>query len=223
MSKPLSPTPHSQTSSPFPHSQTLPHSPTIYGYARVSSKGQERYGNSLQDQQNQLLAAGCLPQNIYHDSYTGTSMKRPNFSVLLELLQPGDTLTVTKLDRFARTAADGATLIQSLLQRDITVNILNMGKADNTPMGKLLITILLGFAEFERDMIVERTQAGKAVKKSSDPNYKEGRPSLDLDPLTVQKFREKQKDHTLTVKEICNTLHISRASWYNYLKAIPAS
>ena len=214
MSKRISPVPQ-------PYSNSLsPNSPIIYGYARVSSKGQERYGNSLQDQQSQLIAAGCDPQNIYHDSYTGTSIKRPNFSILLTKLQPGDTLTVTKLDRFARTAADGVNLIQSLLSRNITVNILNMGKADNTPMGKLLITVLLAFAEFERDMIVERTQAGKAIKKSSDPTYKEGRPSLDLDTQTLQKFREKQKDGSLTVSQICNSLHISRASWYNYTKTL---
>lgn len=204
--------------SPVP--QPYSNSPTIYGYARVSSKGQERYGNSLQDQTSQLIQAGCDPNNIYHDSYTGTSIKRPNFSILLTKLQPGDTLVVTKLDRFARTAADGVNLIQSLLSRNITVNILNMGKADNTPMGKLLITVLLAFAEFERDMIVERTQAGKAIKKSSDPTYKEGRPSLDLDTQTLQKFREKQKDGSLTVSQICTALHISRASWYNYIKTL---
>ncbi len=216
MSKRISPVPQS-------HSNSLsPNAPTIYGYARVSSKGQERYGNSLQDQTSQLINAGCDPQNIYHDSYTGTSIMRPNFSVLLTKLQPGDTLTVTKLDRFARTAADGVNLIQSLLSRNITVNILNMGKADNTPMGKLLITVLLAFAEFERDMIVERTQAGKATAKAANPDtYKEGRPPLNLDTQTLQKFREKQKDGSLTVSQICTSLHISRASWYNYIKTLP--
>ncbi len=193
----------------------------IYGYARVSSKGQERYGNTLQDQIASLINAGCDPANIYADSYTVTSINRPNFSRLLAILQPGDTLMVTKLDRFARTAADGVTLIQSLLQRNINVHILNMGKADNTAMGKLLITILLAFAEFERDMIVERTQAGKAMKKSTDPSYKEGRPQAPgLDTQTIQKFREKQKGHEMTTQEICNQLHISKATWYNKIKEL---
>jgi len=120
----------------------------IYGYARVSTKGQDKYGNSLQDQEAKLKAAGC--EIIYHDSFTGTKMDRPEFSKLLKLLQPGDTLVVTKLDRFARTAADGAKTVQELLAKNINVNILNMGKADDTPMGKLLITVLLAFAEFER-------------------------------------------------------------------------
>ena len=187
----------------------------IYGYARVSTKNQDLYGNSLQDQEAKLRAAGC--ETIYHDSFTGTKMDRPQFSVLLQLLQPGDTLTVTKLDRFARTAADGATLIKSLLEKGVTVNILNMGKTDNSPMGKLLTTVLFAFAEFERDMIVERTLAGKAIAKQS-PDYKEGRPAKDIPLDTLRKFREKQKGHLMSTEEICSTLGISRATWYAKLK-----
>lgn len=190
----------------------------MYGYARVSTRNQERYGNSLDDQHRLLIEAGVPSANIYSDSYTGTSIKRPNFSILLTKLQPGDTLTVTKLDRFARTAADGASLIQSLLSRNITVNILNMGKADNSPMGKLLVTVLLAFAEFERDMIVERTQAGKAQAKVKNPSYREGRKPVLTSPneqAEIQKFLKMQKGRELTVAQICNTLHISRATWYN--------
>lgn len=193
----------------------------IYGYARVSTKGQDKYGNSLQDQSSKLKAAGC--EIIYHDSFTGTKMDRPEFSKLLKLLQPGDTLVVTKLDRFARTAADGAKTVQELLAKNINVNILNMGKADDTPMGKLLITVLLAFAEFERDMIVERTQAGKAMAKAAHPDtYKEGRPVIDLSPATVQKFREKQKGGEMSASQICQSLGISRATWYNRLREVGA-
>lgn len=192
----------------------------IYGYARVSTKGQDRYGNSLQDQEAKLTAAGCTC--IYHDSFTGTKMDRPQFTALLSILQPGDTLVVTKLDRFARTAADGAKTVQDLLSKGVQVNILNMGKADNTPMGKLLITVLLAFAEFERDMIVERTQAGKAVAKANNPDWKEGHPAINLPPAIVQKFREKQKGG-MPVAQICQTLGISRATWYNKLKEVGAA
>lgn len=195
---------------------------SIYGYARVSSKGQERYGNSLADQHKQLIEQGVPKENIFEDSYTGTKMDRPNFSKLLQLLRPGDTLVVTKLDRFARTAADGAKILTSLIAQGITVNILNMGKADNTPMGKLLITILLAFAEFERDMIVERTQAGKAQKRQTDPNYREGRPPVTLPRAEIEKFRKMQKDHILTADQICTELHISRATWYKLLKGAAA-
>lgn len=186
--------------------------PTIYGYARVSSKTQERYGNSLEDQRSLLLDAGASPENIYQDAYTGTKMDRPNFTKLLSVLRPGDTLIVTKLDRFARTAADGAALIQSLLARGITVNILNMGKADNSPMGKLLITVLLAFAEFERDMIVERTQAGKAQAKVSKPNYREGRKPA-TDKITKSEFLNAAQTGDSITKQ-CKKLNICRATWY---------
>ena len=145
----------------------------IYGYARVSTAGQEAHGGSLEDQETRLREAGA--QEIVKDAFTGTKMERPAFSQLIERLQPGDVLIVTKLDRFARTAAEGAQTIQTLLARGVVVQVLNMGRIDNSPMGKLMVTMLLAFAEFERDMIIERTQTGKAVARL-DPNFREGRP-----------------------------------------------
>ena len=70
-------------------------------------------------------------------------------------------LVVTKLDRIARPAVEGGAIVQQLLGRGVTIHILNMGTADDTPMGKLMVTMLLAFAQFERDMIVERTQEGR--------------------------------------------------------------
>ena len=145
----------------------------IYGYARVSTKGQARNGNSLTEQIERLTENGAA--KIYIDSYTGTELTRPEFNKLLSTIRDGDTLIVTKLDRFARTAPDAANLIRELVNRNVKVNVLNMGIADNSPMGKLMITILLAFAEFERDMIVERTSSGKAIKKENDPTFHEGR------------------------------------------------
>ncbi len=84
-------------------------------------------------------------------------------------------MIVTKLDRVARSATQGIELVNSLLNKGVTVHILNMGIMDNTPTGKLIRTIMLAFAEFERDMIVERTQEGKAIAKQN-PNFTEGRP-----------------------------------------------
>lgn len=182
----------------------------IYGYARVSTKGQDKYGNSLQDQIAKLRAAGCVI--IFKDSFTGTKMDRPEFNELLEMLQPGDVVIVTKLDRFARNASDGAKLIQQLVDAGITVNVLNMGIADNTPMGKLMVQIMLAFAEFERDMIVERTTTGKEVKRASDPNWREGRKRLEIPDF--EKFLKKQKDGEMTVTECCKAMGISRSTWY---------
>lgn len=184
----------------------------IYGYARVSTKGQDKYGNSLRDQTEKLLTAGC--EKIYHDSFTGTKMERPEFSKLMPLLREGDTLVVTKLDRFARTATDGAKTVQELVNRGVEVHVLNMGRADNTPMGKLMVTIMFAFAEFERDMIVERTSTGKAVAKANDPNWREGRKRLSVPRCDFQKYLEKQKDGEITVEEAIHQLGISRSTWY---------
>lgn len=80
-----------------------------------------------------------------------------------------------KLDRFARTAIEGVQTVRELFERGVRVHILNMGLIENTLTGNLILTVMLAFAEYERGMIVERTQAGKAVARQ-DPNYREGRP-----------------------------------------------
>ena len=146
-----------------------------YGYARVSTKGQIIHGHSIEEQEQQLKENGC--SEIVIEQYTGTTTKRPELDELLKKLQPNDTLVVTKLDRLARTASDGSKLINSLMDRDVKVHILNIGLIDNTPTGRLISNVLLAFAEFERDMIIERTQAGKAVARTK-AGFREGRPPI---------------------------------------------
>ena len=85
---------------------------------------------------------------------------------------------ITKLDRLARSATEGANLIKELTDKGIRVNILNMGEVDDRPQGRLMLHILLAFAEFERDMIVERTQAGKTIARTK-AGFREGRPPID--------------------------------------------
>lgn len=160
----------------------------IYGYARVSTTGQIK-GNSFEEQEELLKNNGA--DIIYKESFTGTKLQRPVFDKLINELVSGDTLIVTKLDRFARNSPDACNLIRSLVDRGITVNVLNMGIANNTAMGKLMITILSGFAEFERDMIVERTQAGKAIARTK-AGFKEGRP---------KEYTKTQLDHAMELLE----------------------
>jgi DNA invertase Pin-like site-specific DNA recombinase len=170
----------------------------IYGYARVSTTAQSRDGNSLEAQEQQLLSSGC--QQIIKESYTGTKADRPQFKKLLAQLQPNDTLVVTKLDRFARNVRDGLEIVQQLIDKGIVFRILNMGTFDNTPQGRLSITMFLAFAEFERDMIIERTSAGKAIAKSK-PGFTEGRPkrytteqlSHAVDMLQANSYTEVEK------------------------------
>ena len=147
----------------------------VYGYARVSTTGQATNGNSLEEQEQALREQGC--DEIIVDQYTGTKTERPKFSELLEKLQRGDTLKVTKLDRFARNTEDGGRVIKELLSKGVKVHILNMGVIDDSPVGRVIYHVFLTFAEFERDMIVERTQAGKAVARTK-AGFKEGRPEV---------------------------------------------
>lgn len=183
----------------------------IYGYARVSTKGQAKDGNSLEYQTSALKEAGA--EMIYCDSFTGTKVSRPEFDKLKQKLQSGDKLVVTKLDRFARSASQGIELIEALIDSGITVHILNLGIMDNSPTGKLIRTVMLGFAEFERDMIVQRTTEGKEIARSKGIRV-DGRPKIEIPPKELEKYRKLQKDGILTVKQCCEELGISRSKWY---------
>lgn len=161
----------------------------IYGYARVSTKTQAKDGNSLEVQEDVLRDAGA--SEIYKDAFTGTVIERPEFDKLMAKIEDGDTLMVTKLDRIARSASEGSKMVQEMIDKGICVHVLNMGKMDNTPTGKLICQIMFAFAEFERDMIVERTQEGRAIARKH-PNYHEGRP---------RKYTKKQLEHALELLE----------------------
>ena len=161
----------------------------IYGYARVSTKGQAKDGNSLEAQEKALKEAGAT--KIYTDAFTGTKTDRPEFDKLMNKLQSGDTLIVTKLDRFARSMSQGSELVSELIDKGIKGYILNIVIMDNTPSSKLIRNVFFAFAEFERDMIVERTQEGKTIAKQN-PDFKEGRP---------KKYSKKQVEHALELLE----------------------
>ncbi len=165
----------------------------IYGYARVSTAGQCMSGNSLEDQTKALQNYGC--QEIITEAFSGKTMDRPQFQKLYKQLQPGDTLVVCKLDRFARTAIEGVQTVRELFERGVRVHILNMGLVENTLTGNLILTVMLAFAEYERGMIVERTQTGKTVAKQ-DPNFRDGRPPKYLPP---------QINHALALLDSGNT------------------
>lgn len=168
----------------------------IYGYARVSTKGQAKDGNSLEYQEEELKKAGAI--KIYQESFTGTKIDRPVLNKLVKNLEDGDTLIVTKLDRIARNAKGGLELIDQILEKGCSIRILNMGTFDMSPSGKLMRTIMLAFAEFERDMIVQRTQEGKAIAKQNK-DYKEGRP---------KKYSSDQMKHAYELLKQGNTYSV---------------
>lgn len=139
-----------------------------YGYARVSTQHQD-----LGVQVRQLEEECC--DKIFFEKITGTKNDRPEFQKLLRAIQTGDTIVVTKLDRFARSTQDALNTIKYLFEKGVRINVLNLGIVENTSTGRLIFTIFSAFADFERDLIVERTQEGKAIAKQR-PDFKEGRP-----------------------------------------------
>lgn len=162
----------------------------IFGYARVSTKTQARDGNSLDAQQAALTAAGA--EKIYTDTFTGTKMDRPEWDRLRAQLRRGDVLIVTRLDRLARSVSQASGMITEMIDEGITINVLNLGILSNDSVNTLLRNVLLSFAQFERDMIVQRTQEGKAVARATDPDFREGRPP---------KFDTEQLDHAMELLE----------------------
>jgi len=158
------------------------------GYCRVSTKGQLE-GNSIEEQTLSIRERYPTAE-IVVESYSGAK-ERPIFNELLERLAFGDTLIVTKLDRFCRTTKEGLQYIDLLLNKGVKIHILNMGLIESSPMGRLIVTNLLAFAEFERAMIIERTQSGKAIAKQRD-NFREGRKPI---------YTPEQIEHALKLLE----------------------
>lgn len=183
-----------------------------YGYCRVSTNGQVN-GTSLDFQKAAVMDAGA--EVIYIDVYTGTKTDRPKFNKLLNVLEAGDMLIVTKLDRFARSTMEGTAVIKDLFEKGVKVHILNLGIIENTPNGRLIFNIFMSFAEFERDLIVERTQEGKAIAKQK-PGFREGRP---------HKYTKKQVDHALSLlkthsyKQVEDMTGISKSTLIRKVKA----
>ena len=187
------------------------------GYARVTTRGQEKNGNSLEDQARQLREAGCAEEDIVLEAYTGSKMERPKFSDLLEELEAGDTLVVCKLDRFARTAREGLEVVEDLMARGVKVHILNMGLIEDTPMGRVILTVMLAFAQFERDSIVDRTSAGKALAKEKE-GYREGRPRVEI-PENFLEYVAKNEAGEISIAAACKEMGVARAHWYRWKEA----
>ena len=172
----------------------------IIGYARVSTKGQID-GNSLEEQSTKILDKYSNAE-IYEESYSAKTSDRPIFNKVVDSLEKGDTLVVAKLDRFCRNVKEGLETIDMLMAKGVAIHILNMGLIEDTPMGRLIVTNLLAFAEFERSMIVERTQGGKAIAKANaekqGKKFKEGRPKA---------YTQKQLDNALSMLTVNGGKH----------------
>ena len=178
----------------------------IFGYARVSTNSQAHDGNSLEAQIHFLKEAGA--EKIFSDIFSGSKNNRPELDKLLKIIQSGDKLIITKLDRIARSVMHGIQLIESLNDKGVIIDVLNMGIIDDSATGKLIRNIMLSFAEFERDLIMQRTREGKAIARQN-PNFREGRP---------KKFSRAQINHALELlkthsyNQVVSMTGISRAT-----------
>jgi len=164
----------------------------IYGYIRVSTRGQEKGGNGLSAQREAVIFQGADPDLIFSDVFTGIKCyDRPELNKLLEVLEQGDTLIASKLDRVARSVTEGVAIIENLVEKGVTINILNMGIFDNRPANRFQLQVMLAMAEFERSLIIERMQEGKAIARLKE-GYREGRP---------KKWKNKHYNHALKLLE----------------------
>ena len=190
---------------------------TKYGYARVSSKGQD-----LTSQINTLEEHGV--DQTFKEKFSGkTAEDRLVFQELLDKVQDGDTIVVTKLDRFARSTKDALNTIEQLENKGVSLVVLNMGGDTldtSTPMGKLMVTMLSGIAEFELSLIKERQREGIALAKERGV-YK-GRPKKYTEKNTglqhALKLFDNRDTNGMTVKQICEITKVSKATLYREAK-----
>jgi DNA invertase Pin-like site-specific DNA recombinase len=180
------------------------------GYARVSTKDQ-----SLTLQVDALQKAQC--EKVFQEVASGAKTARPILDDLLSRLRPGDVLVIWKLDRLGRSLNHLVTLTNELMARQIGLISLNDPVDTTTPQGRLVFNLFASLAEFERDLIRERTQAG--LKAARARGRKGGRPGgLSKDArATAMAAETLYREGALTVQEICHQLAISKPTFYKYL------
>jgi DNA invertase Pin-like site-specific DNA recombinase len=179
----------------------------LIGYARVSTLDQ-----TLALQQDALTAAGC--EQLYTDTASGSVTDRPGLAQALSHLRSGDTLVVWRLDRLGRSLAHLIDTIRELQERGVGFRSLQEQIDTTTSGGKLIFHVFGALAEFERDLIRERTHAGLAAARARGRLF--GRPRR-LTSQQIKQLRSLARDERTTVGEICQTLGISRATYYRHL------
>lgn len=182
----------------------------IVGYARTSTVDQIA---GIEAQERDLVAAGC--DKVFREQVSSVDVtQRDQLSQALDFLREGDTLVVTKLDRLARSVAHMHELLQRITAKGAALKILSMGIDTNTPTGKLMLNILGGVAEFEREIMLERQREGIA-KAKAEGRYKGRVPTAQRKADQIKKLVAEG----VGASEIAVQLGISRASVYNVLKA----
>ena len=183
----------------------------LIGYARVSTNEQ-----NLDLQRDALRKAGVAPKNIFTDTITGTKEQRPGLAQALSHLRAGDTLVVWRLDRLGRSLKHLIETVTSLKQQGIAFKSITENIDTSTATGQLVFHIFGALAEFERNLINERTMAGLAAARAR--GRKGGRPRLTTTAGKVAMARKLYHDRALPVPEILQTLHISKATFYRWVQ-----
>jgi DNA invertase Pin-like site-specific DNA recombinase len=181
----------------------------LIGYARVSTAEQ-----SVHLQQDALTAAGC--ERIYTDVASGARTERSGLEEALGHLRPGDALVVWKLDRLGRSLRHLIDLVNALHARQVGFRSLQESIDTTTPGGKLVFHVFGALAEFERDLVRERTQAGLSAARLR--GRKGGRPRA-MNETQIAMARAMLADREKPIAEICAALRISKATLYRYLPA----
>src|SRR3954471_22449092 len=179
----------------------------LIGYARISTLDQ-----TLALQQDALTAAGC--EHIYTDTVSGSVTDRPGLTDALSHLRAGDTLVVWRLDRLGRSLRHLIDTVTDLQERGIGFKSLQESIDTTTSGGKLVFHIFGALAEFEREIIRERTNAGLQAARARGRNG--GRPKK-LSAKQIQMLQHLAADKKHTVAEICKTLGIGRTAFYRYV------
>lgn len=179
----------------------------LVGYARVSTEEQ-----NLDLQFDALRQAGC--EQFFHDEMSGAKTERPGLSEALSFVRPGDTLVVWRLDRLGRSLKDLIARVEELKGRGIEFRSLHEAIDTASPSGKLQFHIFSALAEFERDLIRERTLAGL---KAARARGKVGGRRRTMTPEKVKLAAKLIQDPHVSVDEICRTLRVSRATLYRHV------
>ena len=183
----------------------------LIGYARVSTSDQD-----IRLQLDALRGAGCRDTEIFLDTASGTLPARPGLEACLQVLTPGDTLVVWRLDRLGRSMAHLVTLLENLLHRQVGFRSLGDGAIDTTTAsGELVFNIFSALAQFERRLIQERTRAGLVAARARGKIG--GRRPIRPDNPRVQMAYALYAAQSLTAAEICQALRISPATFYRYV------
>jgi DNA invertase Pin-like site-specific DNA recombinase len=179
------------------------------GYARVSTNGQD-----LDLQVRELKVAGC--KQVFTDRVSGSKSERPGLDACLKTLKKGDTLLVWRLDRLGRSMQHLVNVVADLKGKGVGFKSIRDGAIDTTTAsGELVFNIFAALAQFERELIRERTMAGLSAARARGKLG--GRKPVLPDAPRVLSAKKLHADKTISIGDICNTLKISRATLYRYL------